>query len=131
VDLDAPAADCDLLDDEAEEALTVLEVELVEGGRDALGEAGTTARRFGVAQEEAVERALIARPESEHEVDLAPRWNVPQTARDEACLLQRHRLGRRPRRPGRRAAAQHRSAPDRRREHEREQGCRPDPHLAG
>jgi hypothetical protein len=51
VDLDAPAADGDLLDDEAKEALTVLEVELVEGGRDALGEAGEPLAQAVVAGE--------------------------------------------------------------------------------
>ena len=51
MDLDAPAADGDLLDDEAEEALTVLEVELVEGGRDALGEAGEPLAQAVVAGE--------------------------------------------------------------------------------
>jgi len=51
VDLDAPAADGDLLDEEAEEALAVLEVEVIEGGRDALGEAGEALVQVVVAGE--------------------------------------------------------------------------------
>ena len=51
MDLDAPATDRDLLDEEAEEALTVLEVDFVEGGRDALGEAGEPLAQAVVAGE--------------------------------------------------------------------------------
>ena len=43
VDLDAPACDSYFLDDEAQEALAAVEVEFVEGGEDAFGEAGDAA----------------------------------------------------------------------------------------
>jgi hypothetical protein len=43
VDLDAPAADADVLDDEAQELLAAVEVEVVERGERALGEAGEAA----------------------------------------------------------------------------------------
>jgi hypothetical protein len=43
VDLDAPAGDADCLDDQAQEPLAAVEVELVEGGEHALGEAGESA----------------------------------------------------------------------------------------
>jgi hypothetical protein len=43
VDLDAPALDADLLDDEAQQALAGVRVEFVERGGDALGEAGEAA----------------------------------------------------------------------------------------
>jgi hypothetical protein len=39
VDLDVPAGDADFLDDEAKESLAAVEVEVVEGGQDAFGEA--------------------------------------------------------------------------------------------
>jgi hypothetical protein len=40
VDFDVPAGDADLLDDQAQQPLTAVEVELVERGEDAFGEAG-------------------------------------------------------------------------------------------
>jgi hypothetical protein len=43
VDLDVPACDADLLDDEAQESLAAVEIELVEGGEHAFGEAGDAA----------------------------------------------------------------------------------------
>jgi hypothetical protein len=43
VDLDVPAGDADLLDDEAQKSLAAVEVEFVEGGEDAFGEAGDAA----------------------------------------------------------------------------------------
>ena len=52
VDLDAPAGDADFLDDEAEESLAAVEVEFVEGGEDAFGEAGETAAELVLAGDE-------------------------------------------------------------------------------
>jgi hypothetical protein len=51
VDLDAPAGDLDLLDDHAQEALAAVEVEFVEGGEDAFGEAGDAAAQPVLARE--------------------------------------------------------------------------------
>ena len=43
MDLDVPAGDADLLDDEAQQALAAVEIEFVERGEDAFGEAGDAA----------------------------------------------------------------------------------------
>jgi hypothetical protein len=51
VDLDVPAGDADVLDDEAQELLAAVEVEVVEGRERALGEAGEAAAQAVAAGE--------------------------------------------------------------------------------
>jgi hypothetical protein len=51
VDLDVPAGDADFLDDEAQQALAAIEVEFIEGGKHAFGEAGDAAAQSVLARE--------------------------------------------------------------------------------
>jgi hypothetical protein len=68
VDLDLPTGDSDLLDDEAQQTLTLVEVELIEAGGDACGEVAYTppelivAGQFPVTGLELVLLGLQTRP---------------------------------------------------------------------